>query len=78
MCRFDNWTTPEYYKQAEDAVKSQKLAKEKAEQLERRRELLRKQLEREQIDLKRELKGTGLNSFMVWCINYTILLCRPW
>lgn len=56
--RFENWTTPEYYKQAEDAVRLSKQNKERAVQLERRRNALREQLERERVEQERELKGT--------------------
>lgn len=55
--RYENWTTPEYYKQAEDAVRMGKQNKEKAVLLERRRNALREQLDRERVENERALEG---------------------
>lgn len=58
LFRYDTWTTPEYYQQAEEAVRQSKRDQEKSVQLERRRNLLRDQLDRERVDEELALKGT--------------------
>lgn len=51
--RFENWTTPEYYKHAEEQLNQRKEKKEKAKQLDDRREKLK------------ELYSSERNSFEV-------------
>ncbi|XP_055851961.1 trichoplein keratin filament-binding protein isoform X2 [Episyrphus balteatus] len=55
--KYENWTAPEYYKQAEDNLKKEKEMKEKEQKLNDRREKLRKLLEQEKIHYKEELQN---------------------
>lgn len=54
--RFETWTTPEYYQQADEALAKVKQQKVRQTELDRRRIVLRQLLESEQNDLDQELK----------------------
>ncbi|XP_061397906.1 trichoplein keratin filament-binding protein [Musca vetustissima] len=59
--RFENWTTPEYYKQAEEKLQRDKEEKQKQKQLEERRKKLAELLENEQEQYNAELKDRQRN-----------------
>lgn len=58
--RFEQWTTPEYYKSAEDTCKANRDKELKISLLEKRREKLRKLLDEENWGYETELNGTHL------------------
>lgn len=55
--QYENWTTPEYYQQAEDNLKKSKEKQEKEQKLNERREKLKKFLEEEKISFENELQN---------------------
>ena len=66
--RHEHWTTPEYYKEADEKLQKIKLAQEKQIELEERKEKLRTLLAEEKQRLDREVSG--------WCflmVFYEIL-----
>ncbi|XP_036322473.1 trichoplein keratin filament-binding protein [Rhagoletis pomonella] len=53
--RFENWTNPEYYKNAEEQLKQRREKREKEQQQHKRRERLRELFEKEKAMYEREL-----------------------
>lgn len=55
--RHEQWTTPEYYKQADQSQRLQKELKLKIESLERRRKCLQNLLQTENESYEKEIEG---------------------